>query len=99
MNARTRKMGVWFLPALASLLSVTTPQTAQAYRNRYSDQPRERRLPGWKINTVKRIINLNELEPGGPGKDGIPAIDRPVFVSPRDATSWLRPVASLVISG
>ncbi len=32
------------------------------------------------------LIDSNKILAGGPPKDGIPAIDNPVFISPRDAT-------------
>jgi hypothetical protein len=36
---------------------------------------------GWKTDFSKRAVPLGEIESGGPGKDGIPSIDRPRFVS------------------
>ena len=59
-------------------------------------------LKGWKTNTEKRLIELKELISGGPGKDGIPAINRPRFIKPEKAKKWLKPaepVISLVIDG
>ncbi len=59
-------------------------------------------LSGWKTDTSKRAIELSELKSGGPGKDGIPAIDRPRFVSPDEARRWLKPqepVISLLVNG
>ncbi len=48
--------------------------------------------PGsWKTDLSRRSIDLSELKSGGPPKDGIPAIDRPRFVSPGDAAAWLDP--------
>jgi hypothetical protein len=38
---------------------------------------------------TKHSIPLNEILDGGPGKDGIPSIDNPIFVSPREADSFL----------
>jgi hypothetical protein len=61
-----------------------------------------RELPGWNTNTAKRTVELGELESGGPGKDGIPAIDGPKFVEPDKAEQWLKarePVISLVVDG
>jgi len=46
-------------------------------------------LPGFETNFEKRSIDLNELIDGGPGKDGIPSIDDPKFVSQEEASSWL----------
>ena len=60
------------------------------------------RLPGFDTNLEKRNIELNELIDGGPGKDGIPSIDNPKFVSQEEASDWLRsrePVISLEING
>ncbi len=37
----------------------------------------------------KRIVQLSEIQPGGPPKDGIPAIDKPRFVSVNEASTWL----------
>src|SRR5687767_2954108 len=35
---------------------------------------------GWKTDFSKRAVPLAEFESGGPGRDGIPAIDEPRFV-------------------
>ncbi|MBI3964206.1 MAG: DUF3179 domain-containing protein [Chloroflexi bacterium] len=39
---------------------------------------------------------LHEISSGGPGKDGIPAIDRPQFVRPAEANGWLKDVEPVV---
>jgi len=44
-----------------------------------------------KTNRAKALVSLNEIIPGGPPPDGIPAIDRPKFVTPREADAWLNP--------
>ncbi len=57
---------------------------------------------GLKTNTSKRAIKLSELQSGGPGKDGIPAIDSPKSVKQKDAAEWLRPnepVIAVAIEG
>ncbi len=59
-------------------------------------------LRGWKTNTSKRSIELDELMSGGPPKDGIPAIDAPVFVSQTNALTWLKgqePVIAVALNG
>lgn len=59
-------------------------------------------LPGWKTDWEKATIDLQELKAGGPPKDGIPAIDRPRFVSLEAAAAWLapqEPVIALALSG
>jgi hypothetical protein len=39
---------------------------------------------GWRTDFDRRAVPLSEFQRGGPGKDGIPAIDRPRFVSVED---------------
>jgi hypothetical protein len=59
-------------------------------------------LRGFDTNTDKRSIDMNELIDGGPGKDGIPSIDDPDFISQEEASNWLRgrePVISMEING
>ncbi|MEX2402180.1 MAG: DUF3179 domain-containing protein [Rhodothermales bacterium] len=54
----------------------------------------------WQTEWDRRSIDLSELIPGGPPKDGIPSIDDPSFVSIQDARPWLEgkePVISLAI--
>jgi hypothetical protein len=43
-----------------------------------------------KTDFARRTVDLAEIQSGGPPKDGIPAIDRPRFVSPDAAKAWLR---------
>jgi hypothetical protein len=40
-------------------------------------------------NGVKHSIPLDEILSGGPGKDGIPSIDDPKFISTKDADAYL----------
>jgi hypothetical protein len=59
-------------------------------------------FPQFDTNPEIRSIDLNELIEGGPGKDGIPSIDNPKFISQQEASGWLRgrkPVISLSING
>jgi hypothetical protein len=61
-------------------------------------------FPDWKTNFEKRSINLRDLvSPDVPvAKDGIPAIDRPRFVSVNEARNWLadkEPVIVLQVRG
>lgn len=62
----------------------------------------ESSYPGWRTDTSKRSVELSELISGGPPKDGIPSIDRPVFVSNEEAGRWLgerEPVIALEVEG
>src|SRR5918992_5387106 len=44
----------------------------------------------WQTDFSKRAVPLSEIQSGGPGKDGIPAIDRPRFLDV-DAVDFLKP--------
>src|SRR5690242_15184102 len=44
-----------------------------------------------RTDLTKALVPLDEIVAGGPPPDGIPAIDRPVFVTPAVADSWLTP--------
>ena len=44
-----------------------------------------------RTDFTKALVPLAEIVPGGPPPDGIPAIDRPKFVSTREADAWLPP--------
>jgi Protein of unknown function (DUF3179) len=44
---------------------------------------------GWTTDFSKHTVPLSEFLSGGPGKDGIPAIDEPKFVSVGEADEWL----------
>lgn len=54
-------------------------------------------LRGWRTDTSKSSIDLNELMSGGIGKDGIPAILNPQFVSISAAMSWLKPQEPVIV--
>jgi hypothetical protein len=57
---------------------------------------------GWSTDFAEHIVPLEEFQSGGPPKDGIPAIDRPRFVSTGDADAFLaprEPVAVLELGG
>ena len=45
---------------------------------------------GWNTDFGRRAVPLSEFQSGGPGKDGIPAIDRPAFV-PVEDVEFLEP--------
>ena len=53
-------------------------------------------IEGFKTDTSKKIIELKELRSGGPGKDGIPPIDNPKFISIEVASQWLKPQEPVV---
>jgi len=56
----------------------------------------------WRTDFSIHSVPLEEILSGGPPKDGIPAIDRPVFETARQADRWLRdrdPVAVVRMGG
>jgi hypothetical protein len=56
---------------------------------------------GWRTDFAKHAVPLAEFRSGGPGKEGIPAIDKPRFVSVRE-TDFLEsrePVIALEVNG
>ncbi|MHC4293279.1 MAG: DUF3179 domain-containing (seleno)protein, partial [Planctomycetota bacterium] len=63
--------------------------------------PSLRDFRGLRTNTDKSLIDLKDIMSGGPGKDGIPAIQNPKFVNQKKAAGWLKtrePVVSLVVN-
>jgi hypothetical protein len=55
-----------------------------------------------RTDVSKALVPLDEIIPGGPPPDGIPAIDHPTFVTPAEADGWLtprEPVVTLAVAG
>ena len=96
-----RKVLLITFPAV--LLAIATfVDSGMAYRSRRSGTIRGGEFYGLRTNTSKRAIKLSELQSGGPGKDGIPAIDSPAFSEQVAADKWLRPnepVIAVVVDG
>lgn len=102
MNYRNNKTLILFAMILVLVWTLTPSGNLHANRKPSDRRPDEKDFKGWNTNTAKRTIELNELMPGGPGKDGIPAIDNPRFIKPGKAAKWLKPVEpviSLVVKG
>lgn len=58
--------------------------------------------PTWKSEWPRtdfnqRTVKLEEIISGGPSKDGIPAIDKPRFVTPQAAGAWLAPLEPVIV--
>lgn len=51
---------------------------------------------GWKTDFTKHTVPLREFRGGGPGRDGIPPIDRPKFETVTQADAWLKPLEPLI---
>jgi len=71
----------------ASMHAMTT--TAFAETRWHGEWPR--------TDFAKRTVALDEIDSGGPPKDGIPAIDRPRFVTPTAARAWLDPREPVIV--
>jgi hypothetical protein len=46
---------------------------------------------GLRTDLGKALVPLEDIVSGGPAPDGIPPIDRPRFITPARADSWLKP--------
>ena len=71
---------------------------AEAARQRFQRLLRA----SWSTDFSRTSIDFDEIMTGGPPKDGIPAIDQPVFESVGDADGWLEdlePVQVVDIGG
>ena len=44
---------------------------------------------GWKTDFSRHSVPLSEFRGGGPGRDGIPPIDKPKFVAQERADAWM----------
>ena len=57
---------------------------------------------GWKTDFTKHTIPLEEINSAGPGKHGIPPLDKPTFVSLERADKWMEsknPVIAFEVNG
>lgn len=51
---------------------------------------------GWRTDFSRHSVCLEEIWPGGPGRDGIPPIDRPMTISLGEAATWLEPLEPVI---
>ena len=90
------------ISSLVLLLSLLCMSCANVTDAQVGPAGSNERVRGWRTNVSKRSIDLSEIVKGGPPKDGIPAIDRPRFVSVDEARRWLghkEPVIALELDG
>jgi hypothetical protein len=79
-----------------------TKEPSQAAEGPKPDNELSVETDGWKTDFSKHTVPLSEFRSGGPGKDGIPAIDEPKFVSVGEGDEWLEdrePVIELELAG
>ena len=78
-------------PMLATLVFASAAVLSSSARAQFSD-------PEWpKTDFSKALVDLSEIQSGGPPKDGIPAIDDPQFVTPEQAAAWLDPREPVIV--
>ena len=68
----------------------------------FADSELRKNIEWRKTDFSKSIVNIEEIESGGPPKDGIPAIDKPKFISIDEADQRLEsqePVIVLTLAG
>ncbi|MEX1345788.1 MAG: DUF3179 domain-containing protein, partial [Candidatus Limnocylindrales bacterium] len=113
IGAAVAALGLAAAVALPTLTTAPPPATAQEddvsdefvpVRPGQIEDPGEPRFStrGWDTDFSISSVPFDEIFSGGPGKDGIPAIDRPQFESIEEARPWvtgLGPVIALEIEG
>lgn len=63
----------------------------------FADSAIREKLEWPKTDFSKRSVELHEIISGGPPKDGIPAIDKPKFISTTEADKWLDPREPVIV--
>lgn len=96
----------WWLPSLL-LLSVALFGACEprAHEHTNAAQAAVEALPQvrvwrgeWHVTEFSRAtVPLSEIISGGPPRDGIPPIDKPVFVSAGEAAAWLAPAEPVLV--
>ena len=97
----------WFLPLMlcaASVLAGCGGGGRDSARTSSTPNPTEElkvSASEWLTDFSRHTVPLSEFESGGPGKDGIPSIDNPMFTNV-SGTTYLgprEPVIELVVNG
>jgi hypothetical protein len=73
--------------ALVALVALALAATAAFAAD---GQPPAELAAGWKTDFSRHAVPFSQFQPGGPGKDGIPALDGPRF-APVAKTTYLKP--------
>ena len=83
-----RVIAAWFLisPVVVAALSVAASQAVSIPFD----------TSEWKTDFTSHSVPLSEIMSGGPTKDGIPAIDRPEFITVAAANEWVKPQEPVV---
>jgi Protein of unknown function (DUF3179) len=70
--------------------------SAKAKQSALSEAAQQELAAGWRTDFGRHTVPLREFQSGGPGKDGIPALDRPRFAPVAEAT-FLRPQEPVIV--
>jgi len=73
------------------------PQQTAAATTLPAESPPRGAAGEFSTDFSKHTVSYNEIFSGGPPKDGIPAIDKPAFVSVNEANEWLKPVEPVIL--
>ena len=87
--------------ALLALASVTVAGCSSGVKLLKKAAPPAELAIGWKTDFSRHTVPFGEIQSGGPGKDGIPAIDHPQFLPPAKVRDLRpkEPVIELVLHG
>ncbi len=95
IRARAHPLQILLLSMLAAFTSSPLEASGQ-------QRPAIAGRDDWSTDFSKHTVPLEEFTSGGPPKDGIRSIDRPSFVTVREADDWLKdrePVAVVRVNG
>ncbi|MDE0228324.1 MAG: DUF3179 domain-containing protein [Spirochaetaceae bacterium] len=82
----------------ALLVAAPAPGTVAANPELLAEEPAPRGAAReFKTDFARHTVPYSDVLSGGPPKDGIPAIDRPDFVSVADADGWLGELEPVVL--
>lgn len=91
-------------PTSAEFTETVTPTTPKSTPEQPSlpallsaESPPRGATSEFSTDFSKHTVSYSEILSGGPPKDGIPAIDEPVFVDVAEADSWLEPVEPVIL--
>jgi hypothetical protein len=82
--------------AIPTILESNSDQPSPATLLREETPPRGAAAE-FSTDFSKHTVSYAEIISGGPPKDAIPAIDKPVFVNVNEANSWLKPVEPVIL--
>jgi Protein of unknown function (DUF3179) len=60
-------------------------------------QVQSQSFPGFSTDWSRTSINTDEIRSGGPAKDGIPALNNPLFVPAFEADTWLSDKEAIIL--